>query len=187
MLLTTALILIGLGIVVWLYGDRMWLLGAGAGALLGFSLLRLFPGMADGTAGLMIVAGLAILLGVLAFFGKAFVKLIAMIVGFVIGGGLAMAFLDMLGLSLGLMDWLLALIAAVVVAVLFSRFLNWALIIFASLLGSMLIVRGGMAAFPDLLNSTLSTAIVVVLTVAGIYYHYRRSRPETATPPPATG
>ncbi len=181
MLLATGLILLGLGVFVWLFGNRMWLLGAGAGALLGYGLLRLFPGMADGTLGLLIVIGLAILFGVLGFIGKAFAKLIAWIIGFVIGGGLALGFLDMLG-SLGFLDWILALIAAVVVAVIFGRFLNWGLIIFAALLGSMLIVRGALVAFPTLLAGTLGTVIVLVLTVVGIFYHYRQSKPKTSAP-----
>jgi hypothetical protein len=135
--------------------------GAGAGALLGFGLLNLIPSLAGGTLGLLIVVGLAILFGALAFLG-------------------------LFGASLGLMDWLLALIAGVVVAVLFARFLNWALIIFASLVGSMLIVRGSTVAFPDLVDGTLGTIIVVVLTAAGIYYLYRKSQPAAPAAPAAS-
>ena len=40
MLLITGLVLFALGLVVWFYGNRMWLLGAGAGALLGFGLVN---------------------------------------------------------------------------------------------------------------------------------------------------
>jgi len=151
-------------------------------ALLGFGLLNLIPSLADGTLGLLIVVGLAILFGALAFFGKAFAKIIAMVIGFVIGGGLAVAFLGLSGTSFGMMDWLLALIAGVVVAVLFARFLNWALIVFASLVGSMLIVRGSTVAFPSLVDATIGTIIVVALTAAGIYYHYRKSQPAAAAP-----
>ncbi|HTP10318.1 MAG TPA: hypothetical protein VMP08_18825, partial [Anaerolineae bacterium] len=67
--LWTGLILLVLGIFVWLFGNRMWLLGAGAGALLGYGLLRLFPSITDGTLGLLIVIGMAILFGVLGFIG----------------------------------------------------------------------------------------------------------------------
>ena len=179
--LWTGLILLALGLAVWLFGNRMWLLGAGAGALLGASLLRLFPGMAGGTAGLLIVIGMAVLFGVLGFIGKAFAKIIAMIIGFVIGGGLALGFLDMLG-SLGFIDWILALVAAVVAALIFARFLDWALIIFAALVGSMLIVRGGMLAFPTLLAGPLGTLIVLGLTALGIFYHYRQNKPKSSTP-----
>ena len=141
MLFMTGLTLLALGIAVWLFGNRMWLLGAGAGALLGFALLRLFPGMADGWLGLVIVGGLAILLGVLAFFGKAFAGIIAMVIGFIAGDAIVLSILDSLTLDLGLVGWILGLIGGVVGAILFRRFLNWGLIIFASLLGSLLIVR----------------------------------------------
>jgi hypothetical protein len=183
--LWTGLILLALGVVVWLFGNRMWLLGAGAGALLGFGVLRLFPGMADGTLGLLIVIGMAILFGVLGFIGKAFAKIIAWVIGFVIGGGLALGFLDMLG-SLGFIDWILALVVAAVVAVIFGRFLNWGLIIFAALLGSMLIVRGALVTFPTLLAGTLGTLIVVVLTAVGIFYHFRQSKPKSSAPAATT-
>ena len=74
-MMTTGLIMLALGIGVLLFGNRMWLLGAGAGAMLGFALMNLFPGMAS-NGGLLLVVGLAVLLGVLAFFGKAFMKII---------------------------------------------------------------------------------------------------------------
>ncbi len=182
--LWTGLILLVLGVFVWLFGNRMWLLGAGAGALLAFGLLGLFPGMATGTLGLLIVIGMAILFGVLGFIGKAFAKLIAWIIGFVIGGGVALGFLDMLGMS-GFLAWIIALIAAVVVALIVGRFLNWALIIFAALLGSMLIVRGLLIAFSQTQVSTLGSLGVIVLAAIGIFYHYRQSKPKPSAPPAA--
>lgn len=175
--LLTGLTLLVLGIFVWLFGRRMWILGAGAGALLGFGLIRLLPGLADGFAGFLIIAGMAVLFGVLGFIGKAFAKLLTMILGFVIGGGLALGFVEFLGLNSALWGWILALIGGVVVALIFARFLDWALIIFAALLGSMLIVRGGLAVFPDLFSGTTGTIIVLILTAIGIYYHYRQSQP----------
>ena len=190
--LWTGLILLVLGVCVWLFGNRMWLLGAGAGALLGAGLLNLFQVTADSTLGLLIVIGLAVLFGVLGFIGKAFAKILAMIIGFIIGGGLALGFLDMLG-SLGFIDWIVALVAAVVVALIFARFLDWALIIFAALLGSMLIVRGFLFAFaqPQATQSgTIGSVGVIVLTAFGIFYHYRQNKPKAteppAAPPPAT-
>ena len=72
MLIWTGLTLLVLGVIVWLFGDRLWLMAAGAGALLGIGLLRFFPGMADGFTGFLVVVGLAVALGVLGFIGKAF-------------------------------------------------------------------------------------------------------------------
>jgi hypothetical protein len=136
MLLITGLILLGPGIGVWLYGDRMWLLGAGAGALLGMALLNPVPALATGGLNLLIVGGLAVLFGVLGFIGKAFAKIIAMIIGFIAGGATMLGFLDILGLtSVGFWAWILAVIGSLIGAGWFARFLDWALIIFASLLG----------------------------------------------------
>ena len=182
MLLVTGLILLGLGIAVWLYGNRMWLLGAGAGALLGMALLNLIPALATGGLDLLIVGGLAILFGVLGFIGKAFAKIIAMVIGFIAGGAIVLGFLGILGATtVGFWVWILAVIGGLIGAVLFARFLDWALIIFASLLGSLLVVRGAMAAVFPTLVGTFGTVIVVALTAAGIYYHYRKNAPKTAS------
>ena len=81
-------------------------------------------------------------------------------------GGVALGFLDMLGMS-GFVAWIVALIAATVVALIFGRFLNWALIIFAALLGSMLIVRGFLIAFSQTQVSTIGSVGVIVLAAVG--------------------
>ena len=67
-------------------------------------------------------------------------------------------------------------------------FLNWALIIFAALLGSMLIVRGFVIAFSQTQVSTVGSLGVIVLTAIGIFYHYRQNNPKASTPaaPPPT-
>ncbi len=176
MLLITGLTLLVLGIVVWLFGNRMWLLGAGAGALLGIGLVRLFPSISSGWLGFLIVVGLAILLGVLGFIGKAFASIIAMVIGFIAGGAVVMGFLDVFSASLSLWTWILALVGGLIGAALFARFMDWGLIIFASLLGSMLVVRGAMAALLPSLAGTLGTVIILVLTGLGIFYHARQRR-----------
>lgn len=185
MLIWTGLALLVLGVVVWFFGNRLWLLAAGAGALLGMGLLRLFPGLAGGGIGFLVVAGFAIGVGVLGFLGKAFSKTIALIVGFVAGGGVALGLLDALGLNLGFWDWIFALVAAGIGALLFVRFLDWALILFAGLVGSTLVVRGALSLLPSLTGALAGLAIVV-LTALGVFYHYRKktagsdSRPATA-------
>ena len=171
--------LLVLGVAVWLFGDRrrrLWLLGAGAGALLGTGLLRLLPGLADNVLGLAVVVGLAILVGVLGLLGTAFTRIILLAIGFFVGGGVTLGFIDALGLNLGLLDWILAVIGGIVAAVVFVRFMPWAFIIFASLVGSMLMVRGvTVAALPSLVGP-LGTVLVVALTALGIFYHYRRRK-----------
>lgn len=178
MLIWTGLTLLILGVVVWLFGNRLWLMAAGAGALLGIGLLRLLPGMADGFGGFLIVVGLAVALGVLGFIGKAFTKMIALVIGFIAGGGIALGFLDMFGISWGFMDWIIALIGGGIGALLFARFFDWALIILASLLGSMLVVRGAMVGLLPALSGPVGGLLILVLTGAGIYYHYRQRAPK---------
>jgi hypothetical protein len=177
--------LLVLGIIVWLFGNRMWLLAAGAGALLGVALLRLLPGLANGMLGFLLVVGLAIALGVLGFLGKAFTKMIALITGFIAGGAIALGLIDTLGLSLGFWDWILALIGAGIGALLFSRFLDWGLILFASLVGSVLIVRGALTLLPSL-SGALGGVAILALAALGIYYHYRKQAPKSAETPAST-
>jgi len=176
MLLITGFTLLALGIVVWYYGNRMWLLGAGAGALLGFGLLSLFNVTPDGWLSFIIVAGMAILFGVLGFIGKAFTKIIAMVIGFIAGGGLVIAFMNLLGMSVSFWSWILALLGGAIGAVLLNRFIDWGLIIFASLIGSMLMVRGVAEAFQSTMSGSLQSLLVLVMTGLGIFYHARRRK-----------
>ncbi len=174
--LATGLLLLALGIFVWLFGNRMWLLGAGAGAMLGFGLLGLFPSLFQGWLGFFIILGLAIVLGVLGFLGKAFAKIIAMVIGFLAGGALVIGFLNLLVSGVTFWTWIGAVVGGLVGAVVFSRFVDWGLIIFAGLLGSMLVVRGAMSAIFPSLAGTLGSIIIVVLTVLGILYHGQKMK-----------
>lgn len=99
MLLITGLTLLVTGVIVWLFGNRMWLLGAGAGAMLGFAILNLFPSLASGWTGWIMVAACTVALGVLGFIGKAFTKIIAMVLGFIAGGALVISFLNLFSTS----------------------------------------------------------------------------------------
>jgi hypothetical protein len=166
-----------IGISVWLFGNRMWLLGAGAGALLGFAIIGLIPSRATGLTVWFIVAACTVALGVLGFIGKAFTKFIAMGLGFIAGGAVMIAFLNLFSSSVNFWTRIAALIGGLIGAVLFNRFVDWGLIIFASLMGSMLAVRGAVEVFHTILpslNGTLGSVIVVALTVLGILYHARQ-------------
>ena len=174
---TTGLILLALGIIVWLFGNRMWLLGAGAGAILGFGLLGLVPSLSGRWQGFFIVAGMAILFGVLGFIGKAFTKIIAMVLGFIAGGGVVIGFMNLLNMGgVSFWVWILALLGGLIGAGLCSRFVDWGLIIVASLMGSMLVVRGAIEALLPSLNGTYGSLVIVVLTVLGIFYHARQMK-----------
>jgi len=176
MLLTTGLVLFVLGIVVWFYGNRMWLLGAGAGALLGFGLVNLLNISSTGWLGFFIVAGMAILFGVLGFIGKAFTKIIAMVIGFIAGGGLVIAFMNLLGMGVSFWSWILAVLGGAIGAFLLARFIDWGLIIFASLVGSMLMVRGLAQTFQSTMSGSLESLLALVMTGLGIFYHARKRK-----------
>ncbi len=181
MLLWTGLTLLIIGVIVWLFGNRLWLLGAGAGALLGIGLLRLLPGLADGFLGLLLVGGLAVTLGVLAFIGKGFAKIIAWVIGFIAGGGIVLGFIDALSLDMNfVLVWILALVGGGAGALLFARFFDWGLIILASLVGSLLVVRGLTLWLLPSLAGPLGTLLILGLTALGIFYHYRRLAPKPA-------
>jgi hypothetical protein len=61
------------------------------------------------------------------------------------------------------------------------------LLVLASLVGSLLVVRGVTMALLPSLAGPLGAVIIVVLTALGVYYHYRQQAPQSAPPPPSTG
>lgn len=81
-----------------------------------------------------------------------------------------LAVLDVFGLDLGIGSWLLALVGAVIGAGLLSRFKKWTLIVLASLVGSLLVVRGLQMMIP-LVQGFTASLIGLVLVIGGITYH----------------
>ena len=140
-------VLIGFGVALLLFGTRLWLLGAGIGALLGLGLVRLLPGEQSGAFGLLVVIALAA----------------------IAGGAIAFAVLDLLGGGFGLLDWLLSLVAAVAAAVLARRFSGWALIVLAGLVGALLVVRGVQLWFPSA-QGPIATVVALALAAGSIGY-----------------
>ena len=138
------------------------------------SLYGLVPSLSERWLGFFIVAGMAVLFGVLGFIGKAFTKIIAMVLGFIAGGAVVIGFMNLLNIGgVSFWVWICALLGGLIGAGLFSRFMDWGLIIFASLIGSMLLVRGAMKHLPSL-NGTYGSVVIVVLTILGIFYHARK-------------
>ncbi len=136
-----ALIVIVLGLMLLGFGKRMWLFGAGVGAVVGLALLRFLPGAQDGWLGFLVVFGLAILFAVGSGIAKGFIGLITLALGALAGGAIVLLVLDLFGLDWGLMNWLLALVGAVIGAGVMSKFKDWAIIILAAIVGALLLPR----------------------------------------------
>jgi hypothetical protein len=165
-----AVILIALGIIVLLFGNRLALFGAGVGALLGLGIVRILPGVQESLIWLAVPAGLAILFAVGAGFAKGLISLITLALGALAGGAIVLAVLDLFGLDWGLMNWILALVGAVIGAGLGSRFKDWAVIFLAGVVGALLCMRGLQIIFPSL-DGAIATLMGVILAGAGIAYH----------------
>ena len=93
-------------------------------------------------------------------------------IGFFVGGGVTLGFIDALGLNFGLFYWILAVVGGVVAALIFVRFMPWAFIIFASLVGSTLIVRGATVA---LLPSLVALVAVIAYPIPHVYQQHALS------------
>lgn len=165
-----ALIFIVLGLIVLVAGNRLALLGAGVGALLGVWLVSILPGTQSSLWWLIVPTGLAILFALGAGIAKGFIALIALALGALAGGFIVLSVLDLFGLDLGLMNWILALVGAVIGAGLMSRFQDWAIIILAALVGALLAVRGLQMLIPAI-QGLAATLLGVVLAGGAIAYH----------------
>lgn len=165
-----AIIILVLGLLLLAFGNRLAWFGAGVGALLGVGLLSLLPGDQSTLVWLVVPVGLAILFAIGSGVAKGIVNIVILAFGALAGGAIVLAVLDLLGLDLGLAGWLVALVGAVIGAVLASRFGDWAIIILAALVGSLLTVRGLQMLLPSI-QGAIASLIGLVLAVGAIAYH----------------
>ena len=198
------LLLIVLGLTVLALGQRLAVMGAAVGALLGAVLLRFFPGAAELWVQLAVVLGLALVGFLAAGFAKGIIDIVILVLGALAGAAIVMAILDLFSIDQGLLNWLLAVVGGVIGLMLIRRSRrsskDWGIIILASLVGALLIARGLAILLPSLQGSLITTLIVIVLAGGGIAYQGgmiggRKAAPaptaSTATPaapkPTATG
>lgn len=165
-----AILIIALGIFILAMGNRLTLLGAGVGALLGIGILSFLPGGQDSLWWWVIPVGLAVLFMIGAVFLKGFVQLVTLAIGAVAGGAIVFAALDLLGLDFGVIDWILALVGAVIGVILIQRYKEWAFIALAALVGALLTVRG-LQMFVPLVQGFLGTLLAFVLAGVSFAYH----------------
>jgi len=165
-----AILIIALGIFILVVGNRLTILGAGVGALLGIGLLRLLPGNQDSLWWWILPVGLAALFMIGAIIFKGFISLITLAIGAVAGGAIVLAVLDLLGINLGLVDWILALVGAVIGVILIQRYKKWAFIALAALVGALLTTRG-LQMFVPIVEGFIGTLLTLVLAGLSFAYH----------------
>lgn len=190
------ILLIAIGVAVLLFGNRLAILGAAVGALLGVVLLRLFSGSSDLLFQFLLVGGLALAGFFLAAFARGVIEIIILVIGALAGAAIVLGFLDLFSIDLGLVNWLLAVAGGVIGLFLIRRARrgdrDWGMIILASLVGALLVGRGVTQLLPTLQQTWIATLIVVALAAVGLIYHGgllrgRRSAQPPASPPPDKG
>lgn len=182
-------IVIALGIAVLLFGNRLAILGAAVGGLVGVVLLQFFPD-ATLTTQLLIVLGLALAGFFAAAFARGVIEVVILVIGALGGAAIVLALLNLFNIDEGLLNWLLAVIGGVIGLMLIRRSRrgsrDWGMVVLADLVGALLIMRGLVLLFDLERNTTLYTLLLLGLLVAGaVVQGGFLSRRKAATPAPA--
>ena len=163
-------LVIAIGIAVLVFGNRLAVLGAAVGALLGVGLMVLLPGSTNSLLAILVPLGFA----ALGFFGAAFAKgiidIVLLVVGVIAGAAIVMGFLNIFRMDFGFFYLLLVFVGGVVGLVMIRRFKDWAMIILAGLIGGLLVTRGLSIWLPFLQDGIVSTLLVLVLAGGAIVY-----------------
>lgn len=149
-----------LGLVLLLLGHQVfWLFVGGIGFV---TALELVERLALPWPNWLILV-VAIVAGVIGALLAIFLQKVAIgLAGFLAGGYVILGFLDILGLQIPVLSWVLAFVAGVIGLVLAVALFDWALIILSSLSGAALIARS-----LDL-NQPLPLLIFVIAAIVGI-------------------
>ncbi len=179
-------IVIALGIAVLLFGNRLAILGAAVGGLVGAVLLPLFP-EATATTQLLIVLGLALAGFFAAAFARGVIEVVILVVGALAGAAIVLGLLDLFRIDQGLLNWLLALVGGVIGLMLIRRSRrgsrDWGMVILADLVGALLVLRGLVLLFPSLQNTTFAALILLALLAGGLIFQGGFLRGRKAAPP----
>jgi len=151
-------ILVG-GALLFLGRQLYWLFVAGIGfAATADLVIRLTP--IESTVLVLVIAlGAGLIGALLALFLQKFAVGLA---GFLAGGYVLLALLDLIGLQQGALSWILAVIGGALGVVLILALFEWALIILSSLTGA------GMIAQTIDLNQPLTAVLFVGMVIVGI-------------------
>lgn len=183
-------VLIILGIAVLLFGQRLAILGAAVGGLVGVVLATFFPEATLSTQ-LLLVLGLALAGFMAAAFARGIIEVIILVLGALGGAAVVLALLSLFNIDEGLLNLVLAVVGGVIGLMLIRRSRrgrrDWGMIILADLVGALLIVRGLVLLLNLQRDSLLYTLLLVGLLAVGILFQggYLRTRPRAGEPMPA--
>ena len=131
------ILVIAIGIAVLVFGKRLAVLGAAVGALLGVGLLNLFSASGDPLLQLALVGLLAVLGAFAGGFARGLVDIVILVLGALAGAAIVLGFLNLFNIGPGLLNWVLAVVGAVVGFILMRRSRkgskDWGIIILAGL------------------------------------------------------
>ena len=164
----STLISLTLGILLSIFGRRIfWLLIGAGGFIVGIIIFdRFFP---EQTGGLPLITALLIGLagaGLAVFLQKTAVW----VIGFFAGSFITLTLFSLFGLDLGNMAWLFIVIGGAVGAALTILLFEWALVILSSLAGSVIIVNAVNVEQP------LTTGLLVAIFVFGLIIQLRHRK-----------
>jgi hypothetical protein len=176
-------LIIAIGLVVLALGKKLAVMGAAVGALLGVVLLRLLNiPLTDVLLTLLIPGLLAVIGFFVGGFAKGIVSIVLLALGVLAGAVIVFAFFDLFNIS-GAVVWLLAVVGGIVGLIMVRRYHDWAMIIFAGLIGGLLVTRGLSAWLPFLKDGLAGTLLVIVLAGGSIVYEGGFLNKGKATPP----
>jgi hypothetical protein len=159
-ILVMNLILIGLGVVLLLFGRKVFWFSIGAAGFVGGWLLasNLF-GSLDGSKQMMIALGIGLACALLALLLQ---RMAVGLAGFLAGGYLVIAAIRLLELDVNSLTWLFFLLGGLLGTLLALKLFDWALILLSTLCGAMLVAQSsGLELVPAI-------ALFVGLAAAGV-------------------
>ena len=163
-------LIIAIGIAVLVFGKRLAVMGAAVGALLGVGLLRLLNIPVTDVFLTLLIPGLLAVIGFfVAGFAKGIINIVLLVLGALAGAAIVLAFFDLFNVGSSLLVISLAVVGGVVGLIMVRRYHDWALIIFAGLIGGLLVTRG-LSAWLPFLQGAAGTLLVIVLAGGSIVY-----------------
>ena len=189
-----AILLIAVGVAVLLLGNRLPVLGAAVGALLGAVILRILPETGALWVQLAVVGGLALLGMLFAGFATGILDIVILVLGALAGAAIVLGFLDLFNVDSGLLNWILAIVGGVLGFIIIRRFRrgpkDWGMILLSSLLGALLVTRGLVLLFPTLQDGWVASLITIALAAGAFAYQGKliggKEKQATAPAPVAT-